>query len=63
MNEKKVLSQEEIDELKELQNTFKNLTEVSGVIEMQHYNIQLKKNNWSQIYKVYKKKKLSLLKI
>ena len=43
MNEKKVLSQEEIDELKELQNTFKNLTEVSGVIEMQHYNIQLKK--------------------
>lgn len=43
MSEKKVLSQEEIDELKELQATFKNLTEVSGVIEMQNYNIQLKK--------------------
>ena len=43
MNEKKVLSQEEITELKELQATFKNLTEVSGVIEMQNYNIQLKK--------------------
>ena len=43
MNEKKVLSQEEINELKELQATFKNLTEVSGVIEMQHYNIQIKK--------------------
>jgi hypothetical protein len=43
MNEKKVLSQEEITELKELQATFKNLTEVSGVVEMQNYNIQLKK--------------------
>ena len=43
MSEKKVLSQEEINELKELQATFKNLTEVSGVIEMQHYNIQIKK--------------------
>ncbi len=43
MSEKKVLSQEEITELKELQATFKNLTEVSGVIEMQNYNIQLKK--------------------
>jgi|TARA_R110001592_G_scaffold109023_1_gene304378 hypothetical protein len=43
MSEKKVLSQEEITELKELQATFKSLTEVSGVIEMQNYNIQLKK--------------------
>ena len=43
MSEKKVLSQEEISELKELQTTFKNLTEVSGVVEMQNYNIQIKK--------------------
>jgi flagellar capping protein FliD len=43
MSEKKVLSQEEITELKELQATFKSLTEVSGVIETQNYNIQLKK--------------------
>ena len=43
MSEKKVLSQEEITELKELQATFKNLTEVSGVVEMQNYNIQIKK--------------------
>lgn len=43
MSEKKVLTQEEITELKELQATFKNLTEVSGVLEMQYLNIQLKK--------------------
>ena len=43
MNEKKVLSQEEISQLKELKETFKNLTEVSGVVEMQNYNIQIKK--------------------
>ena len=45
MSEKKVLSQEEISELKELKKTFKNLTEVSGVVEMQNYNIQIKKEN------------------
>lgn len=45
MSEKKVLSQEEISALKELKETFKNLTEVSGVVEMQHYNIQIKKEN------------------
>ena len=45
MSEKKVLSQEEISELKKLKETFKNLTEVSGVVEMQHYNIQIKKEN------------------
>jgi hypothetical protein len=43
MSEKKVLSQEEIDELKVLKDEFKNLTEISGVVEMQHYNIQIKK--------------------
>ena len=43
MSEKKVLSKEEISELKELKETFSNLTEVSGVVEMQHYNIQIKK--------------------
>ncbi len=45
MSEKIVLFQEEIAELKELKETFKNLTEVSGVVEMQHYNIQIKKEN------------------
>tara|TARA_B100000767_G_scaffold267129_1_gene285419 strand:- start:606 stop:860 length:255 start_codon:yes stop_codon:yes gene_type:complete len=45
MSEKKVLSQEEISELKNIKETFKNLTEVSGVVEMQHYNIQIKKEN------------------
>jgi hypothetical protein len=43
MSEKKVLSKEEISELKDLQDTFRNLTEVSGVLEMQYLNIQIKK--------------------
>mgnify|MGYP003624808536 FL=1 len=45
MSEKKVLTKEEISKLKELKETFNNLTEVSGVVEMQHYNIQIKKEN------------------
>tara|TARA_R100000734_G_C3299293_1_gene90124 strand:- start:375 stop:629 length:255 start_codon:yes stop_codon:yes gene_type:complete len=45
MSEKIVLSQDEISELKDLKQTFNNLTEVSGVVEMQHYNIQIKKEN------------------
>jgi len=43
MSENKVLTKEEISELTELKSTFKTLTEVSGVVEMQHYNIQIKK--------------------
>ena len=43
MSENKVLTQEEIIELKDLQDTFRSLTESSGVVEMQHYNIQIKK--------------------
>ena len=43
MRENKVLTEEEITELKDLQSTFRNLTEVSGVVEMQNYNIQIKK--------------------
>ena len=43
MSENKVLTKEEIIELKDLQDTFRNLTESSGVVEMQHYNIQIKK--------------------
>ena len=41
--EKKVLTQEEIAELKELKETFTQLTEVAGVVEMQSLNIKIKK--------------------
>ena len=62
MTEKKVLSQEEINELKELQATFKNLTEVSGVIEMQHYNIQIKKEQIKSNLKILQQKETELAK-
>jgi len=42
--EKKVLTQEEITELKELKDTFTQLTEVAGVVEMQSLNIKIKKD-------------------
>ena len=45
MSKKIVLSQDEISELKDLKKTFNNLTEISCVVEMQHYNIQIKKEN------------------
>ena len=45
MSKKIVLSEDEISELKDLKKTFNNLTEISGVVEMQHYNIQIKKEN------------------
>ena len=45
MSKKIVLSQDEISALKDLKKTFTNLTEISGVVEMQHYNIQIKKEN------------------
>ena len=62
MNEKKVLSQEEISELKELQTTFKNLTEVSGVVEMQNYNIQIKKEQLKSSLQELQRKESDLAK-
>ena len=60
MNEKKVLSQEEIVELKELQDTFRSLTEISGVVEMQNYNIQIKKEQLKSNLKELQEKELIL---
>tara|TARA_R110001606_G_C15348529_1_gene647348 strand:- start:3 stop:257 length:255 start_codon:yes stop_codon:yes gene_type:complete len=62
MSEKKVLSQEEISELKELQTTFKNLTEVSGVVEMQNYNIQIKKEQLKSSLQELQRKESDLAK-
>ena len=39
----KVLEKDEISKIQELKDRLKKITEVSGVIEIQHYNIQIKK--------------------
>ena len=39
----KVLDKEEISKIQELKDRLTKITEVSGVIEVQNYNIQLKK--------------------
>ena len=62
MSENKVLTEEEITELKDLQNTFKNLTEVSGVVEMQHYNIQIKKEQLKLNLQSLQEKEVNLAK-
>ena len=62
MSENKVLTEEEITELKDLQSTFRNLTEVSGVVEMQHYNIQIKKEQLKSNLKSLQEKEVILAK-
>ena len=43
IKKEKVLAKEEISKIQELKDRLKRITEVSGVIEVQNYNIQLKK--------------------
>ena len=39
----KVLEKDEISKIQELKDRLKKITEVSGVVEVQNYNIQIKK--------------------
>ncbi len=39
----KVLEKEEISKIQELKSRLEKITEISGVIEVQNYNIQIKK--------------------
>tara|TARA_R110002167_G_scaffold322530_1_gene528414 strand:- start:61 stop:318 length:258 start_codon:yes stop_codon:yes gene_type:complete len=43
ISKEKVLEKEEISKIQELKDRLKKITEVSGVVEVQHYNIQIKK--------------------
>ena len=43
ISKEKVLEKEEISKIQELKDRLKKITEVSGVIEVQNYNIQIKK--------------------
>ena len=43
IKKEKVLEEKEISKIQELKDRLKRITEVSGVIEVQNYNIQLKK--------------------
>ena len=46
--EKKVLSEEEINKLKDLKSRFKQLTDVVGETEVQIMNLEFTKNNLKQ---------------
>ena len=43
IKKEKVLEEKEISKIQELKDRLKRITEVSGVIEVQNYNIQIKK--------------------
>ena len=43
IKKKQVLEKDEISKIQELKDRLKKITEVSGVVEVQNYNIQIKK--------------------
>ena len=43
ISKEKVLEKEEISKIQDLKDRLKKITEISGVIEVQNYNIQIKK--------------------
>ena len=43
ISKEKVLEKEEISKIQELKDRLAKITEISGVIEVQNYNIQIKK--------------------
>ena len=43
ISKEKVLEREEISKIQDLKDRLKKITEISGVIEVQNYNIQIKK--------------------
>ena len=43
ISKEKVLEKEEISKIQELKDRLTKITEISGVIEVQNYNIQIKK--------------------
>ena len=60
--EKKVLTQEEVSELKGLKQQYRDLTETIGIIEMQSLNLKLKKEQIKENLKSLQQKEIKLAK-
>ena len=60
--EKKVLTQEEVSELKGLKQQYRDLTETVGIVEMQSLNLKLKKEQIKENLKSLQQKEIKLAK-
>ena len=60
--EKKVLKEEEISGLKDLKKQYRDLTEATGIIEMQSLNLELKKEQIKEKLKSLQQEEIKLAK-
>ena len=60
--EKKVLTNDEVSSLKDLKKHYRDLTEATGVIEMQKINLEIKKEQIKEQLKSLQQKEIKLAK-
>ena len=60
--EKKVLTEDEVSSLKDLKKQYRDLTEATGVIEMQKINLEIKKEQIKEQLKSLQQKEIKLAK-
>ena len=60
--EKKVLKEEEIVKLKDLKKQYRDLTEATGVVEMQKLNLEIKKEQIKEKLKSLQQEEIKLAK-
>jgi len=60
--EKKVLTEDEVSSLKDLKKQYRDLTEATGVIEMQIINLEIKKEQIKEKLKSLQQREIELAK-
>ena len=60
--EKKVLTEDEVSSLKDLKKQYRDLTEATGVVEMQKLNLEIKKEQIKEKLKSLQQKEIKLAK-
>ena len=60
--EKKVLTNDEVSSLKDLKKQYRDLTEATGIIEMQSLNLELKKEQIKEKLKSLQQEEIKLAK-
>ena len=60
--EKKVLTKEEVSDLKGLKKQYRDLTEATGIVEMQRLNLELKKEQIKEQLKSLQQEEIKLAK-
>tara|TARA_B100000927_G_scaffold161794_1_gene130390 strand:- start:41 stop:292 length:252 start_codon:yes stop_codon:yes gene_type:complete len=60
--EKKVLTKDEVSSLKDLKKQYRDLTEATGVVEMQKLNLEIKKEQIKEKLKSLQQEEIKLAK-